>query len=64
MTPHDQLALRTFGRTRSAALTKWECIRCSRSVNAMRLEAQDWKEYRITALCPACFVELTPEEKP
>lgn len=64
MTPHDRLALATFGRTRQSALDAHECIRCRRDLSAQEWTAPDWREYRISALCPACFEALTPEEEP
>lgn len=61
LTPHDLLALRVFGETRQSALDDHRCIRCKLPVDQAALSSIDHKEYRISALCPSCFVELTPE---
>lgn len=58
----DAIARRLFGRTKDEAWEAGECIRCRAEVNPRDLETLDRREYFLTALCPLCFVALTPEE--
>ena len=60
----DILATKLYGRTSAEARSESECIRCRKFVNPFLLKPRDLSEYRITALCPACWNEIFENEEP
>lgn len=59
---NELLARRIYGRTADEAREASECIRCRRFINPLALEPRDLAEYRITALCPACWDDIFAED--
>lgn len=60
----DDLAKRIFGETPGQALEDGHCLRCKLPVSLAALSPTDRREYRISAICPACWVALFPEDDP
>lgn len=55
----DEIARKLFGITKTQAHQRRVCIRCKRSVDRFKTEMDelDKEEYKITGLCPDCYVE-------
>lgn len=59
----DAMALTLFGMTIRDAIEAGVCIRCKYLIETLDpFTDEDAREYSITALCPICWDELTPEE--
>jgi len=55
----DAFAKRMFGMTASEARARRVCISCKKSIDERIMRPIDVAEYRISALCPSCFEEIT-----
>lgn len=60
----DSIAKRMFGQTFGEAIAAQTCIACKLPVAAMAMTPEDKAEYRITAICPTCWVAMFPEDDP
>ena len=60
----DSIARTLFGQTYGEAIAAGTCIRCKLSVAEMPLTGEDKAEYRVTAICPTCWVAMFPEDDP
>ena len=60
----DDLAKRLFGETPDVALADGHCLRCKLPVSLAALSPTDRREFRISAICPVCWVALFPEDDP
>lgn len=52
----DSMAFKMWGKTVSESLKQGICVKCGKHVN---FEKNDIREYNISALCDACFGEMT-----
>lgn len=58
----DAMARHLWGRSPDEARATGTCVRCARPVG--ELAADDAREYELSALCPACWVDVMGEEEP
>ena len=53
----DDLAEEMFGLTRTEAHREGLCVNCKQPISSMKMEGLDMAEWKISALCPKCFIE-------
>lgn len=63
MTFLDRFAMTLFGWTRAEAQAAGQCIRCRLPVAPEAWPDVDQNEYALSAICPACYVALFPDEE-
>ena len=59
----NRLAQLAFGITLTEAHRQLVCIRCRQPIIAALTSTNDYKEYRLSGLCPDCFDNLFPPEE-
>lgn len=58
----DTLSRRLYGKTVEEAHRDRMCITCYEEVDLTRLKVIDAAEYRLSGLCPKCYVAIAGDD--